>query len=534
MPLPPIHIVWFKKDLRVHDHAPLFNACQAGHVLPIYCWEPSIVLADDYAMQHQQFARECLLSLKAQLQNLGLSLVEFPNGIVDALNTLAKHYQIAGIYSHQETGNDVSYKIDIAVGKWCQYNQVDWQEFTQNGAVRRLNNRNHWNSIWEQRMALPQIQTPTSALSVKPPAALLSQPMLIPQATGLDKPARQHGGRTQALNLLNSFLEQRASRYRGGISSPLNAITACSRISPYLAFGCISMREVVQRTREQRAYLNDSLATNNSAHQQRLIAGLAAFESRLHWHCHFIQKLETEPALEFNHLHHAYNGIHEQHLSEIESQKRLNAWTRGETGWPLIDACMAMLRQTGWINFRMRAMLMSTASYLYWLHWRQPGLHLAREFLDYEPGIHWPQVQMQSGTTGINTLRIYSPVKQAKDQDPRGAFVRHWLPALKHVPDTWIFEPYLMPKALQLQYGCELEKHYPLPIVDITVAARHAKQCIAQARQKQGAYEESQAIIKKHASRKGMLGSQRDQHGQPVTRKKTNKTPQNPQQKTLF
>ena len=275
------------------------------------------------------------------------------------------------------------------------------------------------------------------------------------------------------------------------------------------------MREVVQATRAQRNLVTEA----PHMFPKSLNAGLVGFESRLHWHCHFMQKLESEPEMEFENLHHAHDGMRDEHLAEVESQKRLQTWSKGETGWPLIDACMAMLRETGWINFRMRAMLMSTASYLYWLHWRESGLHLAREFLDYEPGIHWSQSQMQSGTTGINTLRIYSPIKQAQDQDPTGAFVRHWLPALKHVPDTWIFEPYLMPKAQQLKYGCVLEKNYPMPIVDIVQATREARVKISAARQQVGVHDETQAIIKKHASRKVMMGSQRDKNGTELKNK---------------
>lgn len=258
------------------------------------------------------------------------------------------------------------------------------------------------------------------------------------------------------------------------------------------------MREVVQNLRQKKS----SIQASPSTYPNGLLAGLASFESRLHWHCHFMQKLESEPAIEYENLHPAFNGFRDQSYASAELQNRLTAWKAGQTGWPLVDACMAMLRDTGWINFRMRAMLMSTASYLLWLHWRETGLHLAREFLDYEPGIHWSQVQMQSGTTGINTLRIYNPVKQAKDQDPEGIFVRRWLPALRNVPNTWIFQPWLMPESLQLEYGCRIGIDYPAPLVNIDQAFKLAKTKFSQLRMNSEDREQTAKIIKKHASRK--------------------------------
>lgn len=509
----PIHIVWFKRDLRIHDHAPLYRACLSGHVLALYCWEQSQWAGDDYVAQHQGFIQECLAELKTELVSLGLHLQISALGIIETLQRIKSQVPIAGLYSHEETGNGASFLVDKAVAAWCQAQQINWHESPQNGVVRRLSNRNHWNKHWESRMCAPIIKTPPVAITA-PVISLLSGNM--PLAKGTDKPKRQRGGRTNALTLFNSFLDGRAAKFRGGISSPLTAVTAGSRLSPYLAYGCLSMREVVQATRDRQEWAKQVPHMFPS----HLNSGLIGFESRLHWHCHFMQKLESEPEMEFENLHHAHDGMRDETLSDTESQRRLAAWSKGETGWPLIDACMAMLRETGWINFRMRAMLMSTASYLYWLHWRETGLHLAREFLDYEPGIHWAQTQMQSGTTGINTLRIYSPIKQAQNQDPTGAFVRHWLPALKNVPDTWIFEPYLMPKNQQKQYSCELEKHYPAPIINIATAMREARAKISKARQQAGTLDETQAIIKKHASRKGMLGSSRDANGQELVAKK--------------
>lgn len=156
-----------------------------------------------------------------------------------------------------------------------------------------------------------------------------------------------------------------------------------------------------------------------------------------------MQKLESEPRIEFENMHRACNGLRDP----IPDPHRLDAWRQGHTSVPFVDACMCALIHTGWINFRMRAMLMSFSAYPLWLHWRGPGLHLARVFTDYESGIHWSRVQMQSGTTGIDRLRIYNPVKQSQDQDPDGVFIRRWVPELAAVPDARIHSPWTMSRA---------------------------------------------------------------------------------------
>jgi len=136
---------------------------------------------------------------------------------------------------------------------------------------------------------------------------------------------------------------------------------------------------------------------------------------------------------------------------------------------------MRCLRHTGWLNFRMRAMLVSFASYQLWLHWQKPAWHLAQCFTDYEPGIHYSQIQMQSGTTGINTMRIYNPVKQSQDQDPKGIFIKRWVPELSKVFDNFVHEPWTMPLHMQKDKGCILGEDYPEPIVDHVIALREAR-----------------------------------------------------------
>ena len=257
------------------------------------------------------------------------------------------------------------------------------------------------------------------------------------------------------------------------------------------------MGEVVQEARARRLALA-ALPAHASAGWPR---ALDAFLSRLHWHCHFIQKLERQPSIEILELHPATRGLRRT------DPERLAAWSEGRTGVPFVDACMRALHHCGWINFRMRAMLLSFASHHLWLDWRDSGLHLARQFVDYEPGIHWSQCQMQSGTTGINTIRIYNPIKQGLDHDPEGEFLGHWLPELAGVPAIWRHEPWRMDPATQEACGCRIGRDYPAPIVEVAAAAREARERLWGLRRQPGFGATADAIQERHGSRRSGLPS---------------------------
>ena len=501
----PIHIVWFKRDLRVVDHRPLVAASAQGHVLPLYIAEPELWTQPDASARQWEFVAECLQDLSDALSVLGKPLCVLTGEAIKVLDHLRQTQGIAGLWSHEETGNDWTYKRDLAVKAWARQHGIIWHEMRQTGVQRRIASRDGWAKAWDKDMA----QTITPPPTVLP---LLGDnyPSYIPTAAELGLahdpcPFRQIGGRVAALNTLNGFLQQRGRKYRFQMSSPVTAFDACSRLSPHLTWGTLSMREVAQATWNKMRHLKQSDTPDSKSWHGSMVS----FSGRQHWHCHFMQKLEDEPRIEFENMHRAYDGLR----PDVADPEHLAAWSTGNTGYPFVDACMRALNQHGWINFRMRAMLMSFASYHLWLPWRESGLHLARKFVDYEPGIHWSQVQMQSGTTGINTARIYNPIKQGYDHDQHGIFIRQYMPELASIPDAFIHEPWLWPAGTAA---------YPAPIVDCAVAAKAAREAIHQVRKRPNHQATAQKIVHKHGSRKStkpMTGIKRRSKPAPVNDK---------------
>ncbi|WP_310556752.1 deoxyribodipyrimidine photo-lyase [Flavobacterium sp.] len=478
-----INIVWFKRDLRFTDHEPLFYASQQNlPVLLLYCFEPSVMNYDDSDVRHWRFIYESIQDLQQKLEVSNSKLFFFHNEVQPVFSEIVKNFEVKNVFSHQEIGNKVTFDRDIEIHKFFNKNNIIWKEFQMHGVIRKLKSRTDWDKRWENVMRANPKQIDIKILNIQSLDAefydAIKGESLNIEITTPNKNFQQ-GGENLAWRYLDSFVKTRYVNYSKHISKPALSRKGCSRLSPYLTYGNISMRAIYQYTNQHYEASKNKRAILN-------------FVSRLHWHCHFIQKFEDECRMEFENVNRAYDV-----LVKPKNEAYIKAWQEGKTGIPIVDACMRCVVATGYINFRMRAMVVSFFTFNLWQDWRE--LHfLARQFLDYEPGIHYPQLQMQSGTTGINTIRIYSPIKNSEEHDSEGVFIKQWLPELSEIPISLLHEPWKMNPIEQQFYNCEIGKDYPAPIVNIEETRKYASDIVWSFRKKEEVKEEGKRILNKH------------------------------------
>lgn len=492
-------VYWHKRDMRLLDNQALDFALKLSlekflPFLPIMGIESDLAENKDTNYEFGLFTHygylSSMLSLYQNYKYFGIEPLIFKEPIIDFLTNIHCVDSIKFLVTHQEHGTIGTFDRDKSVQAFCFKNNIIWHQIQPSIVVRNLKSRDKIAKDYLNAKILP---IPNFTKIQKLKNNLLEEIITKSQQTFgslsilknniASKFNLQECSEKVGIATLHSFVTERASGYRGGISSPNKAIVSGSRLSQFLAYGSLSLRFIYQ-------YFNSYIKSTNNP---KIKAGITAATQRLHWREHFIQRIETKPDMPQHSIHPDFDKIKYTHNLEY-----FEKYKTGTTGEVLIDACIRCLLKTGFINFRMRAMLVSYGVFGLDLDWRELGNFLATVFLDYEPGIHWSQIQMQAGVTGINTIRVYSPHKQLLDQDPDCTFVKKWIPELSELSNEQIINyPNISLSSLT--------KHkYPDPIVIFKTACKINKAKTFEVR-KNSTKEISQKVFVTHGSRKKRL-----------------------------
>jgi len=250
----PIGVVWLKRDLRLRDHLSMVKALKNHkQVLLLYIAENSLLEDPHFSMRHLDFIKQSLTDLNKQLEVFNTRILTLEGEVIPLLEKLNQHFKIEALYSHYETGIGLTFTRDLKVKKWCEKITLPWNEFRQQGVFRGLKDRKKWLQHWTALMNQQLYSFPSKKKFItKNHLDKIVQFFQVLDLKTTSSKTIQPGGETNAHCYLDSFFEGRYENYQAHISKPDLSRKSCSRLSPYLAYGNISMRQVLQRIEKEK------------------------------------------------------------------------------------------------------------------------------------------------------------------------------------------------------------------------------------------------------------------------------------------
>ncbi|UXI04061.1 deoxyribodipyrimidine photo-lyase [Photobacterium sp. TY1-4] len=451
-------LVWFRADLRVVDNKALSEACKrCDRVMALYIATPMQWHEHHVSPIQVDLIRRRLAVLRQQLKalNIPLMVLELPDfhAIPEAVLAWMQQHQLKHVFANKQYEWNEGQRDDLTA-RLLNRHQICFSAFdydcviapgevlTRSGDPFKVFTpfRRQW--LTQYRQQPPQPEARPEPVAQRLPDALYSeQPISLtyPEKSSVDWPVDEEA----LIQRLRTFCMEKAPDYHQKRDFP--AVDGTSCLSPYLAIGALSSRQCLSALFAESPFCLDEPESGEFTWCNEII-----------WREFYRHLIVAWPKLSRDQPFQPWT----KHVRWHESESLLSAWQRGETGFPIVDAAMRQLRETGWMHNRLR---MITASFLtkdLLIHWQAGEQWFMSHLIDGDLASNnggW-QWAASTGTDAQPYFRVFNPTTQGERFDPKGEFIRKWVHELKDVPDKYIHEPHRWPQAHRL--------NYPKPIVD--------------------------------------------------------------------
>lgn len=462
-------LCWFRRDLRLHDHAALYHALkQSKAVHCVFVFDTTILDQLENKQDHRvEFIWHSVRELQAMLQQQGSTLHVLHGSAGEAIPRLARELNAQAVFCNKDYEpsallRDATIEASLAQAEIAFHGYKDQVIFEQSeiltGAGKPFSVFTPYKNAWLKKLDDFYLRAyPTQRyFSALAPYAADSSNMSSLEALGFTNTNLQNmalpTGVSGAEKLLADFM-QRIAGYHEARNYP--SVKGVSYLSTHLRFGTISIRYLASQ-----AYRAGGLGSQT--------LGAQTWLNELIWREFYQMLLFQHPRLgQGQAFKPQFNAI-----PFANDDAKFAAWCEARTGYPLVDAAMRQLNQTGYMHNRLR---MVAASFLVkdlHIDWRWGERYFAEHLLDFDlaannGGWQW------SASTGCDAqpwFRIFNPITQSEKFDAQGKFIRRYVPELAQCMDKWIHAPWLMPVQEQQRCGILIGQHYPSPIVDHALA----------------------------------------------------------------